>query len=164
MTFGQMLPLFQFKRRKDSSDERAASPSKGRGATLALALRGGSDDQAPGMAARTPEPTLQELLVQLNVLDAATNGEAAPVYVVDEWGGHRALREVRLDWVPRDFGEADRDERHPIVEVFSCAVVHARLGAIRDLHNEVDCRIEHGADSGGHLEYVRDRLASLLDD
>lgn len=26
------------------------------------------------------------------------------------------------------------------------------------LRTEVDCRIEHGADSGGHLEYVRDRL------
>ena len=29
----------------------------------------------------------------------------------------------------------------------------------RDLHNEIDCRIEHGAESGGHLEFVRDRLA-----
>lgn len=28
----------------------------------------------------------------------------------------------------------------------------------RGLLNEVDCRIEHGAESGGHLEYVRDRL------
>ena len=27
-----------------------------------------------------------------------------------------------------------------------------------DLLNEVDCRIEHGAESGGHLEYVRTRL------
>lgn len=33
--------------------------------------------------------------------------------------------------------------------------------ALRELHNEVDCRIEHGAESGGHLEYVRDRLAAL---
>lgn len=37
------------------------------------------------------------------------------------------------------------------------------LDRVRDLHNEVDCRIEHGADSGGHLEYVRDRLAKILD-
>jgi len=29
---------------------------------------------------------------------------------------------------------------------------------ISDLYNEVDCRIEHGAESGGHLEYVRERL------
>lgn len=28
----------------------------------------------------------------------------------------------------------------------------------RGLLNEVDCRIEHGAESGGHLEYVRERL------
>lgn len=34
--------------------------------------------------------------------------------------------------------------------------------AIRNLHNEVDCRIEHGADSGGHLEYVRDELRREL--
>lgn len=27
-----------------------------------------------------------------------------------------------------------------------------------DLFNEVDCRVEHGANSGGHLEYVRDRM------
>lgn len=30
--------------------------------------------------------------------------------------------------------------------------------AMRDLLNEVDCRIEHGAESNGHLEYVRERL------
>lgn len=26
---------------------------------------------------------------------------------------------------------------------------------LRELRLEIDCRIEHGADSGGHLEYVR---------
>ena len=31
-----------------------------------------------------------------------------------------------------------------------------------DLLNEVDCRIEHGAESGGHLEYVRTRLRAAL--
>lgn len=34
---------------------------------------------------------------------------------------------------------------------------------ILSLHNEVDCRIEHGADSSGHLEYVRGRLAALIE-
>lgn len=34
---------------------------------------------------------------------------------------------------------------------------------LRSLHNEVDCRIEHGAESGGHLEYVRTALARLLE-
>ena len=29
----------------------------------------------------------------------------------------------------------------------------------RELYGEVDCRIEHGADSNGHLEYVRAALA-----
>lgn len=33
---------------------------------------------------------------------------------------------------------------------------------IRSLHNEVDCRIEHGAESGGHLEYVRAQLGEML--
>lgn len=33
--------------------------------------------------------------------------------------------------------------------------------ALRGLHSEVDCRIEHGAESGGHLEYVRYILAAL---
>jgi len=28
----------------------------------------------------------------------------------------------------------------------------------RELYSEVDCRIEHGADSNGHLEYVRAAL------
>lgn len=30
------------------------------------------------------------------------------------------------------------------------------------LLNEVDCRIEHGAESNGHLEYVRQELKKLL--
>jgi len=29
------------------------------------------------------------------------------------------------------------------------------------LFNEVDCRIEHGAESGGHLEYVRSKLNEI---
>lgn len=33
---------------------------------------------------------------------------------------------------------------------------------IRQLRNEVNCRIEHGAQSGGHLEYVQARLDELL--
>lgn len=30
------------------------------------------------------------------------------------------------------------------------------------LRSEVNCRIEHGADSGGHLEYVENKLDSIL--
>jgi len=33
---------------------------------------------------------------------------------------------------------------------------------LRALNSEVDCRIEHGAESGGYLEYVRDRLDMIL--
>ena len=31
-----------------------------------------------------------------------------------------------------------------------------------ELWSEVDCRIEHGAESGGHLDYVRDKLRDAL--
>lgn len=33
---------------------------------------------------------------------------------------------------------------------------------VRRLMNEVNCRIEHGAESGGHLEYVGKRLKDML--
>lgn len=33
---------------------------------------------------------------------------------------------------------------------------------VSSLYNEVDCRIEHGAESGGHLEYVRNQLLKIL--
>lgn len=39
-----------------------------------------------------------------------------------------------------------------------------REQALRWLHSEVDCRIEHGAESGGHLEFVRAALAEILGD
>lgn len=38
----------------------------------------------------------------------------------------------------------------------------ALLTLIRELHNEVDCRIQHGADSNGHLEYIRNTLKTIL--
>lgn len=33
---------------------------------------------------------------------------------------------------------------------------------LRRLNTEIDCRIEHGAESGGHLEYVREHLLRIL--
>ena len=36
------------------------------------------------------------------------------------------------------------------------------LQKVRELRTEVDCSIEHGAESGGHLEYVRSKLDSIL--
>ena len=32
---------------------------------------------------------------------------------------------------------------------------------INSLYNEIDCRVEHGADSKGHLEYVRDKMKEI---
>ena len=34
--------------------------------------------------------------------------------------------------------------------------------SVHALRTEVNCRIEHGADSGGHLEYVMTRLDAIL--
>lgn len=34
--------------------------------------------------------------------------------------------------------------------------------AVSGLRNEVNCRIEHGAESGGHLEYVQFKLDNIL--
>jgi len=33
---------------------------------------------------------------------------------------------------------------------------------LRSLRNEVNCRIEHGAESNGHLPYVQDRLDAII--
>lgn len=41
------------------------------------------------------------------------------------------------------------------------ALQNARV-ELRKLNIEIDCRIEHGANSGGHLEYVRTKLNELL--
>jgi len=41
---------------------------------------------------------------------------------------------------------------------------NARLReAVLRLRTEVNCRIEHGADSGGHLEFVQEQLDAILD-
>ena len=34
--------------------------------------------------------------------------------------------------------------------------------AVLDLRTEVNCRIQHGAESGGHLEYVQRKLDEML--
>lgn len=33
---------------------------------------------------------------------------------------------------------------------------------ILELFNEVDCRIQHGSNDNGHLNYVRSKLAKVL--
>lgn len=37
------------------------------------------------------------------------------------------------------------------------------FNAVRLLHQEIICRIDHGAESGMHLNYVRDRIAEILE-
>lgn len=36
------------------------------------------------------------------------------------------------------------------------------LAQCRDLRSEIDCRVQHGAESGGHLEYVLQELNQIL--
>lgn len=36
------------------------------------------------------------------------------------------------------------------------------LSRLRLLRNEIDCRIEHGVDCGGHLTYVMSALESII--
>ena len=38
----------------------------------------------------------------------------------------------------------------------------AQTDLLQQLYSEVDCRIEHGAESNGHLEYVRSTLGKIL--
>src|SRR4051794_39464992 len=44
----------------------------------------------------------------------------------------------------------------------SAAPAISTVQFLRELHNEIDCRIEHGVETGGHLEYVRTKLAERL--
>jgi hypothetical protein len=41
-------------------------------------------------------------------------------------------------------------------------VMLVRRDKVAELLSEVDCRIEHGAESGGHLEYVHRELQKIL--
>lgn len=40
--------------------------------------------------------------------------------------------------------------------------VETQRTAVLKLRNEINCRIEHGADSRGHLEYVQSKLDEIL--
>ena len=54
------------------------------------------------------------------------------------------------------------DEYDPEYVDFSADIEDIEF-QIRSLRTEVDCRIEHGANSNGHLEYVRNRLDRILE-
>jgi DNA repair ATPase RecN len=42
------------------------------------------------------------------------------------------------------------------------AAYESLLNDVRTIYNEVDCRIEHGASSSGHLEYVKARIEGII--
>lgn len=79
-------------------------------------------------------------------------GPSVPPHYEPLWRtGVAALApEAQVEWARR---EGDRLARE-----------FDRLSAgLRDLLVEVDCRIEHGVESGGHLEYVRATLRVLAE-
>lgn len=44
----------------------------------------------------------------------------------------------------------------------TCPAHNPMREAVMRLRTEVNCRIEHGANSGGHLHYVQDELDTIL--
>jgi hypothetical protein len=89
-----------------------------------------------------------------------------------EWAYQQACARAEAAVAERDKANV---EWHRIRDLHAAAIRDLReqveegermLQEQRDLLAEVDCRIEHGAESGGHLEYVRTYLrgcASVLD-
>jgi predicted nucleic acid-binding Zn-ribbon protein len=92
-------------------------------------------------------------------------GEAAAYYareynrLADEWEALRARADEAAQQVEWWREESGGYQRALVRDEARVAELEA---ALRDLRNEVDCRIEHGANSNGHLEYVRDRLDAAL--
>jgi len=54
------------------------------------------------------------------------------------------------------------DVRDALEAQFELNDIEKDNASIRGLFNEIDCRVGHGADSNGHLEYVHAFLASIL--
>lgn len=69
-------------------------------------------------------------------------------------------------WELREAGTDDpweRAHRHP---AWSVDYEYRRRPAamtLQQLRSEIDCRIGHGVNTNGHLEYVRDRLDEMLE-
>lgn len=65
---------------------------------------------------------------------------------------------------------SDEPDSHGLADSYPILWSHLQEADNRDkdarpvsaLHNEIDCRIAHGAE-GGHLEFVRSSLAAMLD-
>jgi len=56
------------------------------------------------------------------------------------------------------------DERRPLPTESRQSAYQRLRQQLLELRSELDCRIEHGAESGGHLEYVLDSLRSVLEE
>jgi len=69
-----------------------------------------------------------------------------------------------LDEIGRLTGEIERlveviDERSETMRKRG-----EKIGRVRGLMSEINCRIEHGADSNGHLKYVEAKLKDIVRD
>lgn len=86
----------------------------------------------------------------------------------DKWDRERA-RERYIQW-PWAWADAVLAQRNVIDASYTVSndVEQAEQpetvsrDAVLDLRNEISCRIEHGAESGGHLEYVLSQLDAII--
>lgn len=70
------------------------------------------------------------------------------VAAVSNWAIERAIPELEALTKQRDAALAELAEHR--------AEADAQLASVLRLRNEIDCRIEHGVDSNGHLEAIRE--------
>ena len=69
--------------------------------------------------------------------------------------------ESMREFIPKEMHNApETSQCDKKLKIAACLNCEKRRNEIYKLRNEVNCRIEHGADSHGHLEYVQ----SLLDE
>jgi len=81
--------------------------------------------------------------------------------LADRYRLYARLR-AELDEAREELRSAQMDQEVRAYERDRAEEARDRLaGEIRDLRSEVNCRIEHGAESGGHLEYVHAALVSM---
>jgi len=80
------------------------------------------------------------------------------VHFYKEWQNIDDM-EHRLEWATGNKGQYLTTRLEKLLQTLRYESMEQQ---IRNLRNEVDCRIEHGASHGGHLNYVRKVLGIIL--
>lgn len=96
------------------------------------------------------EAVLREERARAKAIEDAARAEAAKL----------AQERAKVEAEARAKEEADREAKRKAEAKNSDH--EALRDAVLSLRVEVNCRIEHGAESGGHLEYVQQRLDTIL--